>query len=76
MFGFKHCFSMRAVRNETATLNRVVQKRIADQLRAMYDETMEHVPSRHLNLLQRFERIDAPEQVAVPQRVPESPKSR
>jgi hypothetical protein len=43
----------------------------------MYSEAMEHVPSRHLDLLQRFERDAAMEQrVAVPQKVPGARKYR
>ena len=63
---------MRSSRNEVATLNHVVQKGIGDQLRAMYNEAMEHVPKAHLDLLQRFEwdEDELSEQVAVPQKVP------
>jgi hypothetical protein len=74
MFDSKHCSHMRAFRNQAATLNCDLQKGIGKQLRAMYKETMEHVPSRHLDLLQRFERDEVPQQVAVPQKVPEPRK--
>jgi hypothetical protein len=67
---FQTLSSMRSVRHEAARLNHVVQKGIGDQLRAMYNEAMEHVPNRHLDLLQRFERDEASRQVAVPQKVP------
>jgi hypothetical protein len=68
---------MRGFRNKAGTLGPAVQKGIGDRLRVMYSEAMEHVPSRHLDLLQRFERDAAMEQqVAVPQKVPGARKYR
>jgi anti-sigma factor NepR-like protein len=61
---------MRASRSGAATLTRDVQRGLGEQLRAMYGEMMKgHVPSRHLDLLQRFERNEAM-QVAVRQSGP------
>ena len=62
---------MRASHKEATTLNRDVQTGIGKRLCAMYEGlTKEHIPSRHLDLLQRFERNEASKQVAVPQKVP------
>jgi hypothetical protein len=68
---FQTLLCMRALRNKAPTLNRDLQRGIGEKLRAMYGEMMEdHIPSRHLHLLQRFERDEASGQVAVHQMFP------
>jgi hypothetical protein len=64
---------MRVCRNQAAILDPNLQRGIGKQLRAMYDEMMDHVPSRHLDLLQRFEQDEASLQVAT-QHVPKPAK--
>jgi hypothetical protein len=65
---FQTLLCMRALRSKAATLNRDLQRGIGEKLRAMYGEVMEeHIPSRHLLLLQRFERDEASLQVAAHQ---------
>jgi hypothetical protein len=68
---------MRALRSNAATLNRDLQRGIGEKLRAMYGEVMEeHIPSRHLHLLRRFERDEASPQVAAHQKLPNLEKVR
>jgi hypothetical protein len=68
---FQTLLCMRALRNKAPMLNRDLQRGIGEKLRAMYGEMMEdHIPSRHLHLLQRFERDEASGQVAVHQMFP------
>ena len=51
---------MRVSRTHAAILDPNLQRVIGKQLRAIYDEMMDHVPGRHLDLLQRFEQDEAP----------------
>ena len=74
MFGFKHCPLMRLARNRTAILDPNLQRGIGKRLRAMYDEMMDQVPGRHLDLLLRFEQDEASPQVAATQQVPKPAK--
>ena len=63
---------MRVCRNHAAILDPNLQRGIGKQLRTMYDEMMDQVPGRHLDLLLRFEQDGAP--VAATQQVPKPPK--